>query len=151
MVYLVSNISNPKISYTAKYILDRYLSNNIGSEDAVEGLIYKKLARKSMGIIVIEPVIDFLVRTTLSANKFWEIDSNNTKMSVFVVKANDLYLYVQSYPVIDGTWKVTPFNNLNEIKEELINIFDYEISMVDNNGKRSIIQPTHDLSWLEEV
>lgn len=150
MLFLVSCISNPNISNVAQYLLDKYLTNSIAYEDAIEGLIYKKLAKRSMGTIVIEPVIDFLVRTVLSTNKLWIIKSNKANKSVFIVKAHNLYLHIQSYPIIDGAWKLTPFNNLSEMKKGLINLSDYEVSIIDKSRRLSFIQSAHDLSWLEE-
>ena len=135
-------------SFPAQYVIDRYLSDSEASQDALEGLLYKKLARESSGEVVIEPVVDFLVRSALSSDMLWIVRCADTDSPALILRAEGVYMHIRRYPHITDAWRITPYQN----KELLLEEFDEQTVLaamrIDKNGDQELIDITND-SWME--
>lgn len=149
---LVMNcFQNVSPTLPARYILEEYLTNNIATEDEAEGLVFKKLARKEAGKLIIEPVLELFAKSILSANKLWVVKCLHEAEPVLIIRAQGLFLFITNYTHETGAWKVTPFLNAAElIRENQDGFTAIQITAVCENGKKYIIKPEDSFKWLEE-
>lgn len=149
LLLLLSCIPDITPSAPAKYLLDHYLKDSVASQDAVEGLVYKNLAKKADGEIVIEPVVDMLVRAALSTEALWVATTKSD--SLFILHSKELYLLASRYPHISDTWKITPYQTANALRDELGVQTFVEIQAIDSDGLQLIVVPDDIHSWLKEI
>ena len=107
---------------------------NSDVEYAVNGLIYKNLARKVSGSLVLAPVVTLLVETILSSDALWIISSDEARETVFVLKSNKLALHIQRYAHIPNTWKITPYQSIELLSEEFRGEVITSAIRIDKNG-----------------
>ena len=115
-----------------QYTIDQHLTDAEISRDAIEGLIYKDLARITDGKIIVEPVVDVLVTAALSADTIWIIKHNRDNISKLILRSKELCLFVEAYPRIRDAWKITPYQTLETLKEE-----------ADIHGAAEILEVNH--------
>ena len=137
ILLLFNSIPDIEPSGPARFIIDRYLSDNVMSLDAVEGLVYKKLAKKLPGGIVIEPVVDYLMRSALSSDLLWIVGCADADDPDLVLKTGEMYLHIRKYPHISDSWRITPYQS----KELMLGEFDgqtiLEVNQIDKNGTKT--------------
>ncbi len=150
ILFLLSKIPNITPSNLAQHLLSQYLSNSIGSQDAVEGLVYKKLVRKSSWEIVLEPVVDLLARLALSADTLWIAECLGIANSVLVLKAKDIYLYVQRYPHIANAWKITPYQSKDALLGEFDELTVTEVMRIGKDGLQQPLKVNDNISWIKD-
>lgn len=150
MLFLIDCIPRNQLSFPAKYALNECLTGSTDTHAAVEGLVYKKLASRTAGKISIEPVVELLVRSVLSASKLLIVKCAGMTKSVFILRTKNMFLHVQDYPLIAGAWKITPFQTLAELKDELNGISPIEVNVVDNNEQCYTMKPVDGFLWLED-
>ena len=85
-------------------------SNACGPQcGAADSLIAKGFAKICSGAFILEPIVDFLINSLLSGEKMWEADCADGSGRAVVIGAEGLYLSVQRYARISGSWIVTPY------------------------------------------
>ena len=134
LLFLLSSIRDVKPSHAVQYIINQFLSDSIASQDAVEGLVYKKLANKAYGKVVLEPVIDLLARSMLTSDSIWVIECDITPSPVVILKTEDMYLYVSCYTHISDAWKITPYQTKDALRGETNDLSILSVTLIDKNG-----------------
>lgn len=149
MLFLLSCIYDVTPTFPMRYMLSEYLSDNIASHDVIDELEYKKMITKNAGKVSLEPVIDLLVRSALLANKLWVINESSDNLQ-FIMKAKDMFIHIKSYPLIDGTWRITPYKDMVELTREFDELLISTIQLIDDKGNQTNITPQKELVRLEE-
>lgn len=149
MLFLLSSVTGISPTYPMKYILNEYLSDSIASQEAVEGLEYKKLIIKLSGRVSLEPVIDLLVRSALSSKKLWIINENTAHLMI-ILKSKDMFLYIKSYPLINGAWRIAPYKIVAEMLHEFNDTPILSVKIIDDSGEKTCMTSPKDFTWLEE-
>lgn len=150
MLFLLSSVPEKQSSFPAMYAIDQYLRESVPSQETVESLIGKKLARKAMGSISIEPVVDLLVKSALSAVSLWEIKCAESGVIAVIMRSDALFLLITQYKHIEGNWKITPFQDRGKLLGELDELRFNEVTQVDCGGTQNTIKPDKNYLWIEE-
>lgn len=149
MLFLLSSVTDTSPTYPMKYALNEYFSDSMASQEAVDGLEYKKLINKKSGSVSLEPVIDLLVRSAMSAQKLWIVNESVTNLMV-ILKSEDMFLYIKSYPLINGAWRIAPYKNIQEMMQEFNDIPIFTVRCINGNGDETCKASLNDFKWLEE-
>ena len=137
--FLFRSISGVTPSCPARYILSQYLSDSFSSQEAIEGLVYKKLARKSPGKIVLEPVVDLLARSALSSDTLWIVEFSEVSKPLLLLRSKDIDLRIQHYPYIPSTWKITPYQSKDAFLTEFDELTVTCIIQISKDGTQQLI------------
>ena len=140
ILFLINSITDIPRSCPAQYLLDQYLGDSVVSQDVAEGLVYKKLAKKSSGKIILEPVIDLLVRYALSSDTLWIVKCADINEDILVLKCAKFYLHVRRYPYISDTWKITPYQSKDSLSGEFDGLIVLNIKCVDKHENNTWIE-----------
>lgn len=132
-----------------QYLLNEYFSGMTASQEAVDGLEYKKLISITSGKVTLEPVIHLLARSALSAGKLWIINKDEASR-MFILKSDKVLLHIKSYPLIDGAWRIAPYKTISEMMDEFEDVPVISVSVIDHNGEKTHITSPKDFTWLEE-
>lgn len=133
------------------YILKEYLSDSIETEEAIEGLVFKRLARKDADKLVIEPVIEFLVKSIMTADRLWIVSWVETEKPSLIIRSHSVWLLITHYSLTQGEWKVTPFPNETELIDELEdNLFISDVAVISEDGAKYPIKHDDSFLWLKE-
>jgi len=146
-MFLLGSFREAAPSRPALYIIETYLRDSDMPQAAVEGLLYKKLAKKSFGEIVLEPVVDLLVRSALSSEALWVADFEEADGAVLILESKDIYLHIRRYPHISDAWKITPYQSKRLLSGEFEGLTILKAVRIDLNGNREILDRA---SWVAE-
>ena len=149
MLFLIGSAADLTPSLPTQYLINQYLPDNFSPQDVEEGLVNKRLAKKTNGNITLEPVVDLLVRSALSSDTIWVVKCGGIDEPVFVLKADDIFLHIMRYPHISNAWKITPYKN----KETLLGEFDVmaisEVRRVNKHGEQRFLDTDEKNRWIE--
>jgi len=131
----------------ARYVIETYLSDCSAPQAAVEGLVYKKLAKKTYEKIVLEPVVDLLVKSALSSKTLWIADFPDIEGSVLVLRSDEMCFHIRRYPLISDAWKITPYQKKEHMSGEFEGLTLIKATRIDKDGKQEIMDND---SWMED-
>lgn len=117
--------------------------------DAAEGLVFKKLAVKSSGAVILEPVVDLLVRSALTSDTMWIVKRPDGGDADLILKSAGIYLLIMRYPRIPDAWRVTPYPGKAQLFEDFDGFAATEACRIDSEGKRVPLDITGG-SWMED-
>ena len=147
MLFLLSSFPKLVPSLPAKYMMEHCLSGH-ATPPAVEGLVYKKLAKKTLGAIVLEPVIDYLMRSVLTADTLWIATGDWQADSLLLFKSKDIFLQLQRYPYTIDEWSVTPYPDKDALLIELDGLVFTEVVRIGHDGSRQLIHTAGHFNWI---
>jgi len=151
ILFLLNGIKDVAPSHTARHIISQYLTDSVVLQEVIDSLVYKKLVTQISGQIVLEPIVDLLVRSVLSSDMLWIIQCAEDKGSVLVLKAEEIYLYIRRYPHIDGAWKITPYQSKETLLCEFDGLTVEGVELIDADGKQQTLKVDEGNSWLEDT
>ena len=138
MQFLLNSTLNSDAKITAsrpaQYILDHYLIGGYSPDDAAASLIYKMLAKKVSGAVVLEPVLSLLVKSVLTSDTLWLAENGNKGETTFFLKSNKLFLLAKKYAYIPHTWTITPYKGIEPLTEDLRGVAFSRITQIDKHG-----------------
>ena len=150
ILFLLDSMQDILPSVPVQYMLDQYQHENTAPLNAEEGLVYKKLAKKASGKVVLEPVVDMLARSALSSEALWIIEFGDTVEPEIVLKSKNIYLHIKRYPHISKAWKITPHREKNTLLNEFEGQKVSEVSHIDRYGLRKFESVSEIKLWIED-
>ena len=150
ILFLYSCISDTVPSPPAQYILSRYLTDSLAPQEAVEGLVYKKLAKKLSGRIVLEPVVDLLMRSALHSDTLWIAECGGIENFVLLLRSDDIYIHIRRYQHISDAWKITPYQSRNALLGEFDGLNIAKVIRIGSGSSRKVFKAENSMSWIED-
>ena len=147
-IYLIGCIRGAEQSPSFNYLYKEFLSDEYPPPETVDGLIEKKLVRKVFGGILLEPVVDFLLRSAVSADAAWIFEDGNTPVTL-VLKLRNFFMLVSSYSHINGSWKIAPYQNIEVLNDDLAFGAVTRAVYIDKNGKPEQFHLNGGVSWIK--
>ncbi|HQK34918.1 MAG TPA: hypothetical protein PK074_09345 [Spirochaetales bacterium] len=131
--------------------MKKYPVDFIKTEEAVEGLVYKKLARKAAGQLIIEPVIELFIKTMLSADRLWIVSHSDNDKPILIIRGQEIWLLITHYSLNREEWKITPFPDMFRLTDELGNeLSNPDITTIKADGSICSIKYDDSFLWLKE-
>lgn len=147
LLFLLSSIKDVTPSRPAQHIITQYLTDSFELREAVEGMVSKKLAKKVSGSVVIEPIVDLLIKFALTSVSLWVIECSGT--TTFILHSDKIYLCIRRYPHIADSWKFTPYQNSDALLGDFDNKSVSKIEHIDANGTWSLIENVESNLWIK--
>ncbi len=148
---LLSCVVTVKPAFPARYILEESLAGSIWTGDDLESLVSKKMAHKESGKLIIEPVIELIVKSILFMNRLWIVNCMDMSEPILIVGTHHLFLLITHYTPAAETWKITLYPNAAELKKDNHDILSVvQITTISDDGRQQIIKPDGSFNWLEE-
>lgn len=149
-LFLLTCVPELRPSAPAMHLLTHCLSDCTVSQEAIEGMVYKKLARKDTDKLVLEPVMDLFARSALTSNRLWFFTDMDEDATALILRSADLFLLIRRYPHIPDSWRITPYQNAQTLRDELLGFSIQQLRAIDSQGTESDISPDGHFSWLGE-
>jgi len=149
MLYLLSGFAAAPPLFPAQYILSQYLADGVVGPEAADGLLFKQILSLNDGKLVMEPVVNLMVRAALTADKLWIVGTEGDKTQ-FILRSKFMFMYIVEYPLIEGAWKIIPYQKAAEMVDELKAVAITSVNVVDEQERQYELTRRNGFSWLEE-
>lgn len=149
-ILLLRSVKDVLPNAPAEYLLTRCLAGSF-PKDAAATLVDKKLARRVAEVVVVEPVVHFLAKSVVTADKLWILSCEDCRKPVFIIRGTNLWLLITPYTLAPEAWRVMPLLDIDDLRRQLATLpVVTAIDVISRDGVQSSVAYNRRCTWLED-